>query len=99
MAARALRRLHPERLTPQLAFRWAVAAHGPAPYAGPMVLFRAARLPLGIEAAPDLGWGGLVPTLGVETVRGYFTAPISEPGVAILAERLASDLGAPAREH
>lgn len=73
---------------PQLTFREALAAYTPGPYTGSMILFRAARLPVGIDAAPDLGWAQLVENLQVETVPGYFTTPISEPGVQILAERL-----------
>jgi len=79
-------------VSPQLAFREALAAYNPAPYAGSVVLFRAARLPLGIQASPDLGWGSLVENLKIETVPGYFTTPISEPGVRILAEGLARHL-------
>jgi thioesterase domain-containing protein len=78
--------------SPQLAFRNALAAYAPAPFAGRMVLFRAARLPLGIETPADLGWGGLVENLQVETIPGYFTTPISEPGVRVLADGLNSHL-------
>jgi oxalate---CoA ligase len=79
-------------VSPRLAFREALAAYNPKPYAGSVVLFRAARMPLGIEATPDLGWGGLARDVEVETVPGYFTTPISEPGVRVLAERLAGHL-------
>ncbi len=82
--------------SPQLAFREALAAYSPGPSAGPTVLFRAARLPLGIQAVPDLGWGGLVENLQVEIVSGYFTTPISEPGVRILADRLSRHLASAA---
>jgi len=78
--------------SPQRAFREALAAYEPRPFAGTMVLFRAARLPLGIETTPDFGWGTLVEELQVETLPGYFTTPISEPGVRVLADRLASHL-------
>jgi thioesterase domain-containing protein len=81
--------------SPQLAFREALAAYEPAPYAGSMVLFRAATLPLGIDAAPpDLGWGGLVGDIRIETVPGYFTTPISEPGVRMLAAGLSRHMDA-----
>jgi thioesterase domain-containing protein len=75
-------------VSPRLAFREALTAYDPEPYAGSMVLFRAARMPLGIQAPPEEGWGGLVADIEVETVPGYFTTPISEPGVRILADRL-----------
>jgi thioesterase domain-containing protein len=78
--------------SPKLAFREALAAYNPRPYAGSAVLFRAARLPLGIQASPDLGWGGLVEDLEVETVPGYFATPMSEPGVRILADRFSRHL-------
>jgi thioesterase domain-containing protein len=81
--------------SPQLAFREALAAYEPEPYAGSMVLFRAARLPLGIHAAPpDLGWGGLVRDIEIETVPGYFTTPISEPTVRMLAAGLSRHMDA-----
>jgi len=79
-------------VSPRLAFREALAAYDPEPYAGRVVIFRAASLPLGIEAAPDMGWGELVEDIEVETVPGYFTTPISEPGVRILADRLSRRL-------
>ncbi len=74
------------------AFKRALAAYEPAPYTGLTVLFRASRLPLGIQAAPDLGWGSVVENLEIEIIPGYFTTPISEPGVRILADRLTSYL-------
>ena len=52
------------------------------------MLFRSATLPLGMHEPPDLGWAALVADLEVETIPGYFTTPISEPGVRVLAERL-----------
>ncbi len=79
-------------VSPQLAFREALAAYEPRPYAGSMVLFRAARMPFGIRAAPELEWAGLVADMKVETVPGYFTTPISEPGVRVLADRLSQHL-------
>jgi thioesterase domain-containing protein len=79
-------------VSPQLAFREALTAYDPEPYAGSMVLFRAARMPLGIKAPPEEGWAGLVADITVETVPGYFTTPISEPGVRILAGRLSAHL-------
>jgi thioesterase domain-containing protein len=81
-------------VSPRQAFREALAAYDPKPYAGPMVLLRAATMPFGIEAAPDMGWGGLVQDIAVETIPGYFTTPISEPGVRILAARLARHVDA-----
>jgi thioesterase domain-containing protein len=83
--------------SPKVAFARALAAYEPIPYGGSMVLFRSARLPLGIEPAPDLGWGRLVDNLQIEIVPGYFTTPISEPGAAVLADKLAAHLMPAAR--
>lgn len=77
----------------RLAFRDAFDAYAPAPYPGSVVVFRAARMPFGAAVAPDLGWGGLVDRLEVETIPGYFTTPISEPFVRVLAQRLSVHLG------
>jgi thioesterase domain-containing protein len=85
-------------VTQQSAFKDALAAYTPKPYAGCVILFRAERLPLGIAANPDLGWGALVERLQVELVPGYFTTPISEPGVKILAELFGGHLSARAGE-
>lgn len=74
-------------------FREATAQYSPEPYDGPIVLYRAARLPLGVNAPDDLGWGALTRHLEVETIPGYFTTAISEPGVRILADRLDLRLG------
>jgi thioesterase domain-containing protein len=79
-------------VSPQLAFREALAGYVPEPYTGRVVVLRASRLPLGIEAAPDMGWGALAKDVEVESVPGYFTTPISEPGVRVLAEKLARHL-------
>jgi thioesterase domain-containing protein len=80
-------------VSPRLAFRQALAAYDPEPYAGSILLLRAARMPLASQAPPDLGWGGLVEHVEVEKIPGYFTTPISEPGARILAEKLSQRLG------
>jgi thioesterase domain-containing protein len=79
-------------VSPQLVFREAAAAYTPEPYGGSLVVLRAAAMPLGSRAPRDLGWGGLVEQVEVETIPGYFTTPISEPGVRVLAERVARQL-------
>jgi thioesterase domain-containing protein len=78
--------------SPQLAFRNAFAAYTPTPYPGSIVVFRAARMPLGAAVAPDMGWRGLADSVEIETIPGYFTTPISEPGVRVLADRLSAHL-------
>lgn len=75
--------------SPERAFRDALARYQPRAYDGAAVLIRACSLPLGVRSGPGLGWQGLVASLAVETVPGYFTTPISEPGVELLAQRLA----------
>jgi len=96
--ARVARRRGPV-LETRAAFEEAVAAYEPKPYAGRVVLFRAERLPLGIESAPDLGWGPFAEDLEIERIPGYFTTPISEPGVRILAARIGSCIDARTRER
>lgn len=93
----AARRRPAKSAVQQLAFRQALAAYRPRPYSGSAVLFRAARLPFGAQAPPDLGWAALVEDLEVDTVPGYFTTLISEPRVRVLADRLSEHLGAPGR--
>lgn len=83
------------KLSPRLVFREALAAYDPKPYGGSLVVLRASTMPLGSQAPPDLGWGGLVERVEVETIPGYFTTPISEPGARILAERLSRRLHYP----
>jgi thioesterase domain-containing protein len=81
--------------SPQRAFTQAIAAYEPVPCAVPVVVLRAAKLPLGVQSPPDMGWGELVDRLQIETVPGYFTTPISEPGVRMLADALARHLVVP----
>lgn len=80
--------------SPRLAFGRAFAAYNPEPYAGSMVLLRAAKMPFGAQVAPDMGWESLVDDLRIETIAGYFTTPISEPEVRVLADRLSRYLAA-----
>jgi thioesterase domain-containing protein len=95
-AAAMLRRATPTGAAPAEApaasFGEALAAYHPQPHTGSAVVFRAARLPLGVRTTPDLGWGALVSEIEVEEVPGYFTTPISEPGVRTLAARLSRHL-------
>lgn len=80
--------------SPQGAFRHALATYSPQPYAGSMIVFRAAKLPFGALTPPELGWAELAGGVAVEVVPGYFTTPISEPQVRTLGERLAQRLDA-----
>lgn len=76
---------------PEALYERALAAYRPQLYPGRVLLLRAEHLPLGIAAtqrAADLGWGALAAQLHVETLPGYFTTLISEPGVKALAARL-----------
>ena len=87
LAAR-LGRPRPSSASDRAGLRAAFAGNHPVPFAGHAVLFRAARLPWGLRAGPDLGWASLLGGLEIETIDGYFTTAISEPGVHALAERL-----------
>jgi len=80
------------KASPRAAFRQALAGYRPKPYDGLLVVLRAVAMPLGSQAPRDLGWGGLVEQVEVETIPGYFTTPISEPGARILAEKLSRRL-------
>jgi thioesterase domain-containing protein len=79
---------------PRHAFKQALAAYRPRPYAGSIVVFRATRLPLGSQAPPDLGWGALSGRVELERMPGYFTTVISEPGVQMLADGLTRRMAA-----
>jgi thioesterase domain-containing protein len=70
----------------------ALAGYRPRPYAGSALVFRAARLPLGVATTRELGWAELIERVQLETVSGYFTTPISEPEVRTLAARLSHHL-------
>jgi thioesterase domain-containing protein len=80
------------RHSPQRDFDAALTRYRPARFDDSIVLFRAARLPLGIECHADMGWSKLVKDVQVEILPGYFTTPISEPHVRMLAERLSRHL-------
>jgi thioesterase domain-containing protein len=70
----------------ELAFKHAFSVYEPKSYPGRVVLFRAARLPWGIQTTGDLGWAEFVRDIVVEEVPGYFSTPILEP--TALADRL-----------
>jgi thioesterase domain-containing protein len=86
------RRLQP-RAASSPAYARALAGYRPQPYAGSAVVFRAARLPLGVVTTRELGWAELIEHVQLETIPGYFTTPISEPEVRTLAARLSHHLG------
>lgn len=78
--------------SPRFALGKALAAYTAAPSAGAVVVFRAARLPFGVKAPRDLGWGALAEEVRIETLPGYFTTSISEPGARVLASGIARHL-------
>jgi thioesterase domain-containing protein len=90
-AASLLRRVA-RRPTPlartQRALDLAHDRYNPKPYAGSVTLFRAQRLPWGIEPARTMGWGNLVERLEVRKLPVYFTTGIAEPEVSRLAHAL-----------
>ena len=58
----------------------------PHPYRGRVLLFRAAKQPLGICPDPTLGWDGLIEgELDVREVPGHAIGILSEPRVGIVA--------------
>jgi amino acid adenylation domain-containing protein len=76
--------LHPVRFS----HHQALEKHRPAPYAGRIVLFRAAAT----TWAPDLGWGAVAPRLEVEEVAGSHQTVLEFPQVEALAARLGAHL-------
>ena len=61
----------------------------PAPYSGPITLFRATNQPLGIVPDPTLGWKSLaLGGIEIHDVPGYHAAIVSEPRVRFLVEKL-----------
>jgi thioesterase domain-containing protein len=73
----------------QAALMDAFKAYSPPPYPGKIVLFRATKLPLWIQEAPDMGWAGLAGAgIEVEEMPLYYTTEFSGPNVKILAEKL-----------
>jgi thioesterase domain-containing protein len=70
------------------AFDATLAAYRPPHYHGRVILFRGARLPLGVACGDDLGWADIVEELEVVRIPGYFATAMSEPHVRVLAEKL-----------
>jgi thioesterase domain-containing protein/acyl carrier protein len=69
--------------------RSAVKRYVPEPYDGEIVLFRATDQPFGIFPDRTLGWNGLATRgITVEDIDCLHAAMVSEPRVAILAEKL-----------
>ena len=61
----------------------------PAPYSGPMTLFRATNQPLGIVPDPTLGWKNFAAGgIEIHDVPGYHAAIVSEPRVRFLVAKL-----------
>jgi hypothetical protein len=74
----------------QAALMGAFTAYDPPPYPGRIVLFRAARMPWGIQTPPpEMGWSGLAQGgVEVEEMPVYYTTEFSGPNVELLAEKL-----------
>lgn len=58
----------------------------PAPYPGPVTLFRPAEAEA--PSDPTLGWGALAPRVDIEIVPGDHITALAEPHVRALADRL-----------
>jgi thioesterase domain-containing protein len=77
------------------AFREALRAYRPQPYAGRMVLFRARMQPLFGSHDRTKGWHALAAgEFEVRTVHGNHLGMLQEPHVVVLAEALAAALDA-----
>lgn len=63
--------------------------YAPAPYPGDAILLRPARLPIGFEREPVLGWDRFIDgTVAIEAVAGYHRSLIFAPRLRSLAEKL-----------
>jgi thioesterase domain-containing protein len=69
--------------------RNALRAYTPKPYNGPVMLFRATKMPPGVSENSQMGWAKLA-VGGLEThlIPGYFSQIIYEPRVQALATKL-----------
>jgi thioesterase domain-containing protein len=75
--------------TTQAALMSAFNSYVPPPYPGRIVLFRAARMPWGIQESPQMGWSGLAQGgVEVEEMPVYYTTEFSGPNAGPLAEKL-----------
>jgi thioesterase domain-containing protein/acyl carrier protein len=84
------RRPNPLRVT-QAALMDAYRAYDPPPYPGRLVLFRARRMPWGIEDSPQMGWSGLARGgVEVDEMPVYYTTEFTGPNAPIVAEKLES---------
>jgi thioesterase domain-containing protein len=76
-------------LTTQAALETAYATYRPQPYGGTITLFRSKRLPVGIEAAPEMGWDGIAAGgIEIQELPTYFTTGLAGGNVLILAREL-----------
>jgi amino acid adenylation domain-containing protein len=73
---------------------YAIRQYEARPYAGRVLLFRAAQRPAGDYADPAAGWRGLLSRMEVCDVPGGHRDVLVEPNVQVLATRLAERLAA-----
>jgi thioesterase domain-containing protein len=72
----------------------AARSYVPQPYPGRVLLFKRTRDLVGRYRQPDNGWGRVVREgLEVYRIEGDHLALLDEPGVDVLAEKLAEALG------
>jgi thioesterase domain-containing protein len=71
----------------------AAVQYKPKPYSGPVALFRSSQPAGDSNADPQYGWGGIVRgALEVHQIPGDHMSIMSEPHVAVLANRISSCL-------
>jgi len=60
----------------------------PRPYAGRLIIFRSAERKSNSEPDETLGWGRLAAQVEIHAVPGHHMFLLTEPYVAVIAERL-----------
>jgi thioesterase domain-containing protein len=72
----------------------AARSYAPQPYSGRVLLFKRTLNLTGRYRQPDNGWGRVVRDgLEVHPIEGDHLALLAEPGVDVLAEKLAEAMG------
>jgi thioesterase domain-containing protein len=75
------------------AFLQAADRYEPAPYPGPVTLYRAREVALAFKhAGPKLGWDDLIPDLSIVDVPGDHDTLVYEPNVSVMTSHLAATL-------
>jgi thioesterase domain-containing protein len=77
----------------------AMSRYSPAPYAGPVTLFRVRGMSLFHATDPEMGWGHLAGSVEIRMIEGGHNTILEQPYVQSLAEQLTAGLAAARRTH